>query len=143
MDSRFAVATHVLGLLAWQGARGGGPLTSDELARSVNTHPVVIRRVLGALRAAGLVSTRRGAGGGAALALPAEQISLRAVYEAVAEDATLLHCAPGTASTRCDRGQQVRRWLDATFAEAEEALKQRLEARTIAELRDAVGSGAG
>jgi DNA-binding IscR family transcriptional regulator len=38
-SNRFAMAVHILALLA----RRGGTMTSEEVARSVNTNPVVIR----------------------------------------------------------------------------------------------------
>src|SRR5438876_1217231 len=47
-SSRFAVAVHALTLLASEDR----PLTSEHIAGSVNTNPVVIRRVLAALVAA-------------------------------------------------------------------------------------------
>lgn len=134
MTSRFAMSAHVLGLLAWHQQQGSAPVTSEELARSVNTNPVVIRRVLGELRRAGLVETRRGAGGGTVLARPAEQITLRDAYEAVAEDARLLKCAPGTADTACGLGLHLHAWLIEVFGDAEEALKARLDQTSVADM---------
>jgi DNA-binding IscR family transcriptional regulator len=42
-SSRFAVAVHVLTLMAWADEE---PLKSEQVAESVNTNPVVIRRML-------------------------------------------------------------------------------------------------
>jgi DNA-binding IscR family transcriptional regulator len=68
-NSRFAVATHVLTSLALAAEDDpGARLTSDELAASINTSPVVVRRIIGRLQAAGLVVAQTGRGGGAALA---------------------------------------------------------------------------
>ncbi|OQC68483.1 MAG: putative HTH-type transcriptional regulator YwnA [Verrucomicrobia bacterium ADurb.Bin006] len=55
INSRFTVAIHVLCLLAHS---QGQALTSEYIAGSVNTNPVVIRRLLAALRRAGLVRLR-------------------------------------------------------------------------------------
>ncbi len=57
-NSRFTVAVHALALLS---IVRGKPATSDYIARSVNTNPVVIRRILGVLGKAGLVETHPGA----------------------------------------------------------------------------------
>src|SRR5476651_1244569 len=77
---RFAFAVHVLAVLAHRIEAG---VCSDRLAGSVNTNPVVIRRLLSTLRAAGLVITQKGAGGGAKLAREPERIPLDEVYRAV------------------------------------------------------------
>ena len=79
-SSRFAVAVHVLTLLAWAGDE---PLKSDYIAGSVNTNPVVIRRILCALAHAGLVTSQTGAAGGTRLARKAAEITLTEVYRAV------------------------------------------------------------
>ena len=80
MNSRFAVATHILTLLY---SMGNDPLTSEFIAGSVNTNPVVIRRLLSVLNKAGLTTGRLGAGGGATLARPATAITLLDVHRAV------------------------------------------------------------
>ena len=69
-----------MGFLA---SRDGGPLTSDVMAETFGTSPVVLRRVLSRLNQSGLVVTRRGANGGSELAHEASEINLRQIYEAV------------------------------------------------------------
>jgi Rrf2 family protein len=76
---RFAVAVHVMVLLAL----GDRPQNSALLAGSVDTNPVVIRRLLGLLHRAGLVLGRSGPRGGFRLARPAAAITLADVYRAV------------------------------------------------------------
>lgn len=77
--TRFAVALHILLLLS---ETEGGEATSARLARRIGTNPVVVRRIAGLLARAGLVVVHRGPGG-AALARPAEGISLSDVWRAV------------------------------------------------------------
>ena len=79
-SSRFAVAVHVLALCARE---GGGPLKSEDVAESVNTNPVVIRRILCELARAGLVRSQPGSGGGSRLAREPRDINLFDVYRAV------------------------------------------------------------
>ena len=72
-SARFSVALHVLAHLA----DAEEPQTSEHLAECVGTNPVVVRRTLGGLREAGLVTSTRGTGGGWALARdPARQRGL-------------------------------------------------------------------
>lgn len=59
-NSQFAVALHILTLLALNAHE---PLTSEYIAGSVNTNPVFIRRVLGKLAHASLVTSQPGVGG--------------------------------------------------------------------------------
>lgn len=79
-SSRFAVAVHVLTLMAWSDDE---PLKSEQVAESVNTNPVVIRRILCDLAEATLVVSQTGAMGGSRLARRAEEITLLDVYQAV------------------------------------------------------------
>ncbi len=79
-NSQFSVAVHILTLLAKHGDEN---LKSEIMAESVNTNPVVIRRILSQLSHAGLVASQTGAFGGTRLAKPADEISLCAIYKAV------------------------------------------------------------
>jgi Rrf2 family protein len=100
-SSRLAVAVHVLALLALDKGRS---VTSDRVAGSVNTTPAVIRRILGSLHRAGLVTTQPGAGGGASLVCRPEAITLLDVYRAVeAGDLFPLPCQPPNPLCPCGR----------------------------------------
>lgn len=79
ISSRFAVAIHILALLEHFKDEH---TTSAFIAGSVNTNPVVIRRILGMLVKAGLVEVKAGVGG-ARLMKPLTGISLFDIYEAV------------------------------------------------------------
>ena len=79
-SSRFAVAVHVLTLMAWADEE---PLKSDHVAESVNTNPVVIRRMLCELAESKLVVSQTGATGGSRLARRPEEITLLDIYQAV------------------------------------------------------------
>src|SRR4051812_25204406 len=57
LSSKLSVGIHALTIFA---LKPGEPLTSEFLACSVNTNPVVIRRLLGSLREAGIVESRTG-----------------------------------------------------------------------------------
>jgi DNA-binding IscR family transcriptional regulator len=74
------MAVHVLAVLAYQ---EGDRVTSAGLAGSINTNPVIIRRLLLALQKAGLVDTCRGAGSGSRLSRSPKRINLAEIYRAV------------------------------------------------------------
>jgi Rrf2 family protein len=129
-STRFTVAIHTLTLLAQAEAE---PLTSEYIAGSVNTNPVVIRRILGALRAAHLVTAQTGNGGGWRLSLPADAITLRAVYRAVEDEPlfALHHRAPNPA---CPVGRHIQHALVPCFEEARRTLEEKLGCTTIADI---------
>jgi Rrf2 family protein len=132
---RFAFAIHVLAVLAYRRAQGSA--CSDFLAGSVNTNPVVIRRLLSQLRKAGLVTTTKGMHGGAALGLAPEAITLDAVYRAVEPQA---FCGPDRPrpNLRCPVGAGIARVLDEVFTSAQAALEAALERRTLGDVLSAM-----
>jgi Rrf2 family protein len=79
-NSQFSMAVHVLMMLARSREEN---VKSDYIARSVNTNPVVIRRLLGQLGHAKLVVSQTGASGGTRLARCPKEIDLAEVYRAV------------------------------------------------------------
>ena len=82
-NSRLTIAAHALAWIGLYQSQGNRVATSEQIASSANTNPVVIRRLLGELRRAGLVESRRGVGAGWSLMRPLESITLLDVYEAV------------------------------------------------------------
>lgn len=130
--TRFAVATHILILLATDD--GSGRATSLRVAKSVNTNPVVVRRITGQLARAGLVTVRRGPGG-ATLRQPSGRITLRDVWEAVNPDHTkpLLPLHPDP-DPECPVGSKVHDVLATAFRTAEIAMQQALARVTLADL---------
>ena len=79
VNQQFATAVHILTALACQKDQ----MSSDKLATSVNTNPVVIRRLLSLLTKNKLVITSRGKSGGVQLAKDPSQINLKDIYLAV------------------------------------------------------------
>jgi Rrf2 family protein len=130
---RFSVALHILTLLA---ARDAGVLTSEAIASSVDTHPVVIRRVMASLRKSGLVESRPGVNGGWKLTKPAKTITLCKVFESVQEENLLaMHAHP---NPRCPVGGHIRESLEDVFVEAEKALHHSLSKQTVADILEDV-----
>ena len=135
VNSRLTVALHVLCLLAHQPAR---PLTSAYIAGSVNTNPVVIRRILAVLRRAGLVTSRPGVAGGWELAAKPAAITLAHVYRLLVPGPVFAmhHKRP---NPRCPVGKGIQRGLLAHYQKAQTALQDTLASLTIADLlRDVI-----
>lgn len=127
LSTRAAVGVHILTLLA---GSEGEPLSSEQVAGSVNTNAAVIRRIMQLLTRAGLVTSRLGTGGGAMLARPARDITLADVYRAVEPGALFtLHEKP---NPLCPVGRCIVPELDRHFTRARRALEDSLEHTTIA-----------
>jgi Rrf2 family protein len=136
---RFAMAVHVLAVLAY---REGDRVTSALLAGSVNTNPVIVRRLLLALQKAKLVDTCKGAGSGSRLSRSPRRINLAEVYRAV-EAAEPFATPARKPNADCPVGHHIRETLDRVFASAESALERDLEKTSLADVIDAVkASGA-
>lgn len=135
--TRFAVALHILLLLATE---PGGQATSNRIAESVGTNPVVIRRLAGQLARAGLLRIRRGPGG-AELARPAETITLADVWAAMRRPGLpLLPTHPGPRRPTDRLGALVPGLLRGTFEDAEKAMERQLAAVTLKTLTAALPS---
>ncbi|MBS0469446.1 MAG: Rrf2 family transcriptional regulator [Proteobacteria bacterium] len=132
-DSRLSGMLHVLLHMAERGA----PLTSEVLAKAMDTNPVVIRRTMAGLRAAGLVRSAKGHGGGWQLARPRDAITLRDVHDALGGPALLAignrNEAPG-----CLVEQAVNAALAESSRAAEALLLERFGKVTLADLANDV-----
>jgi Rrf2 family protein len=130
-SSRFTVAVHILALLAIEAK--DRPTTSDYLARSARTNPVVIRRILAQLGNANLLIAQPGTHGGVKLARPAAQINLREVYQAV-EKGAIFSFGSRENNPHCICGRSLEPVMTKVFHHAEQALEDALAQMTVAEL---------
>ncbi|GAY77020.1 Rrf2 family transcriptional regulator [Sporolactobacillus inulinus] len=129
INTRVAVAIHIMALIA---SRPNDDLPSDDIAASVNTNPVVIRRMLGMLKRAGLIQTTAGKAG-ASLTRDPEKISLLDVFHAVEPNENLfaVHDNP---NVRCPVGKGIRTVLDEAFGAAQHALENKLSSETLQDI---------
>jgi Rrf2 family protein len=126
-NSRFAVSVHILAYLAY---RQGASVPSTEIAASVVTNPVVIRRLLAVLVKARIVATHKGAAGGFSLAKEPQQISLLDIYHAVEPKPTygLRNFSP---NHQCPVGAKIEAILQTTFIKAHSGMEAELARVTL------------
>src|SRR6516225_6414512 len=132
-NSRMTIAVHALAWMALAQRQGHAVLTSNQVADSVNTNPVIIRRCLGDLRQAGLVSVRHGAGAGWSLARAPAEITLLEVYDAVGQESPfgLHHTEP---NLDCPVGKGIRPALGHVYGQIEQALRRELAVVSVADV---------
>jgi DNA-binding IscR family transcriptional regulator len=128
-DSRLSGVLHVLLHMA----QHEGPLTSEHLAKAMDTHPVVVRRVMAGLRDHGYVQSEKGHGGGWVLSCDLAKVTLRDIYTALGSP-SLLAIGNRTESPGCVVEQAVNAALGTSFDAAEALLLERLGAVTLATL---------
>jgi Rrf2 family protein len=133
------MAVHVLAVLAY---KEGDRVTSAFLAGSVNTNPVIVRRLLLSLQRARLVETCKGAGAGSRLSRSSGRINLAEVYRAV-EEVEPFATPSRKPNAACPVGHCIREALNRIFASAQGAMERDLEKTTLADVINAVkASGA-
>jgi Rrf2 family protein len=127
--TRFAVSVHLLALLAQE---CGESMSSDVLASSIGVNPVIVRTLLGKLRKAGLVRTKRGVPG-ATVARQLQKITLLDIFDAVELRGQLfsIHDQP---NPKCPVGGNIQHTLERFFDSAEMALKRSLAKLTVADV---------
>ena len=108
-------------------------MSSEAIARSVNTNPVVVRRIVGALGRSRLVRSQPGKAGGVQLARQAEQISLLDIFRAI-EGQGVFAFAPKPGNPHCPVGCNMKRLLEPIFEDSQRALERSLSRTTIADL---------
>ena len=128
-DSRLSRMLHVLLHLA----RHDGPMTSETIARMLGANPVVVRRTMAGLRAAGYVRSEKGHGGGWAIAADPEKVSLLDVHRAVGGP-RIFAIGADHPNPDCAVEKVVNQALEETLREAEALLVARLGAISLAEL---------
>ncbi|MFZ3359566.1 MAG: Rrf2 family transcriptional regulator [Xanthobacteraceae bacterium] len=117
-NSLLAGAVQILCVLAW---RGDKDTTSEILAGSLRTNPVVVRRILKALERQGLVEVRPGRHGGVALARSPADITLEDIYNAV-EPGGALFVLRERGSPRCPVHLAMKDLLPPVFGAANAAV---------------------
>lgn len=134
-NSKLSLALHALGHMAVEPDR---PMTSAEMSRFGTTNPVVVRRVLGLLRRAGLVSSEKGHAGGWRLARDPRAITVADVYLALGDRFMAPMIEGPENPPHCAIERALHGAVDSALAEAEAGLVDRLGGHTIADLAGAL-----
>lgn len=133
INTRFPVAVHMMTLISYM-QKMEKTATSEILAKSVGTNPVVIRQMMSMLRKAGLIETRNGASG-IYLTKKEEDITLLDIYKAVQDDVKAnlfdFHANPNPA---CFVGGNIRDAMEKPLYEAQLAMEQSLAGYSLKDI---------
>lgn len=132
ISTKFTIAIHLLAAVDFFGETQ--QVTSEFLAGSIGSNPVIIRGIMLKLRAAGLIATKRGPGG-IALARPLADITFLDVYRAVetgSRDALFhFHERP---NPQCPVGRNIHRSLDGMLLDIQQRFEADLASHTVADV---------
>lgn len=129
LDSRLSGVLHLLLHMLEE----NGAMTSEALAKAMETNAVVVRRVMSGLRESGLVRSSKGHGGGWEVACDPAATSLLDIYRALGEP-TLFAITHRQQAPKCLVEQSVNSALEEALNEAQSILLSRFGKVTLAEI---------
>ena len=132
ISSRFTIALHIFSCV--DTFKDECKVTSDFLASSINTNPVIIRRILGQLKSAGLIEVARGTGG-ITPTRPLSEITFYDVYKAVdpIEDDELFRFHENP-NPDCPVGRNIHNLLNDKLDAIQKAMEDEMKKYTIEDL---------
>lgn len=133
ITSRFTVALHIF--TCAEVFKDEHKVTSDFLAGSINTNPVIIRKILTQLKNAGLIEVARGTGG-INVTRPLSEITFFDVYQAIGpvENGDLFHFHENP-NPECPVGRNIHALLDQKLQAIQDAMEDEMKRYTIEDLR--------
>lgn len=134
ISSRFTIAIHIFSCIDTFGK--DVKVTSDFLAGSINTNPVIVRKILLQLKEAGLIEVKRGTGG-TEITRDLSEITFFDIYKAVGciEDDTLFHFHENP-NPDCPVGRNIHAVLDNKLLKVQKAMEKELESITLADVKN-------
>ena len=136
ISSRFTMAIHMFACIDTFTEQ---KMTSDFMAGSIGTNPVIVRKILQQLKAAGLVEVSRGTGG-VTITRPLNEITFLDIYRAVecVEENQLFHFHENP-NANCPVGRNIHNVLDDKLKRVQDAMERELQAITLADVKKDLG----
>lgn len=137
ISSRFTMAIHMFACID---TFSDQKMTSDFMAGSIGTNPVIIRKLLQQLKAAGLIEVSRGTGG-VTITRPLDKITFLDIYKAVecAPDEQLFHFHENP-NPNCPVGRNIHHVLDERLLRVQKAMEAELANMTLADVKQDVAA---
>lgn len=132
ISSRFTLAIHIIACI--ETFKNEYKVTSDFLADSTNVNPVIVRKILGQLKSAGIVEVARGSGG-ASLSKPLDKITFLDIYKAVecVGNGELFHFHEKP-NAKCPVGRNIHTVLDNRLDKVQQTMENELKKITLADI---------
>lgn len=131
ISTKFTIAIHILTAVEYFGKNT--KVTSDLLASSIGSNPVIIRNIMSDLKNAGLIETKRGPGG-ITISKPLNEITFYDVYEAVEKNKDELFHFHDNPNPNCPVGRNIHSALDDKLTSAQKDFENDLKKYTVGEV---------
>lgn len=128
MNSEFNIAVHCLTLLS---LKKDHMANSDEIAKSVCTHPARVRKVLGLLRKQGYVTTKEGVGGGYLLNVDSTKLTLGDLYRLLARGSLQPSWCSGGGESTCVVSGHIQEVMERIYKGGELSLERHYDNITL------------
>ena len=134
ISSRFTVALHIFTCVEM--FKDDHKVTSDFLAGSINTNPVIIRKILTQLKNADLITIARGTGG-ITVNRPLSEITFYDVYQAIepVENGSLFHFHDSP-NPECPVGRNIHALLDGKLKAIQGAMEDEMKTYSLEDLKN-------
>lgn len=131
ISTKFTIAIHILAAAEYFGK--DEKVTSDLLASSIGSNPVIIRNIMADLKDAGLIETKRGPGG-IQIARPLDQITFYDVYEAVEKNKDELFHFHENTNPNCPVGRNIHSALNDKLLDVQHDFEKSLKKHKLSEV---------
>ena len=131
ISTKFTIAIHVLAAVDFFGK--DRKVTSEFLAASIGSNPVIIRNIMSDLQDAGIIATKRGPGG-IEIVKPLDRITFYDVYEAVEKNKDHLFNFHDNPNPACPVGRNIHDALDGRLADAQKNFENDLKRYNMADV---------
>ncbi|MGI5988771.1 MAG: Rrf2 family transcriptional regulator [Lachnospiraceae bacterium] len=136
VSTKFTIAIHILSAVTY--FQKDYKVTSDFLASSVGSNPVIIRNIMSQLRNAGIIEIRRGTGG-ISITRPLSEITFLDVYRAVetnsSEDLFRFH---ENTNPKCPVGRNIHKSLEGALQDIQKNFEENLSKHNVAEVYEGI-----
>jgi len=138
ISNRFTMAVHIIAMTEILKDSKDYICTSEVLAKSVNTNPVVIRRIISKLKSAGILAVRSGVGG-TYLIQDINHLNLLDVYNAVevVEENQLFNCHTDE-NCECSIGANIHIILKEILTNTQITMENMLKAIDMAQIVNSI-----
>lgn len=131
ISTKFTIAIHLLSAVDYFGK--DGKVTSDFLASSIGSNPVIIRNIMSDLKNAGLIEIKRGPGG-IKIIKPLDQITFFDIYEAVETNKDELFHFHENPNQLCPVGRNIHSTLNEKLLEVQKDFEDSLKKHKLSDV---------